>query len=82
MVHKVLAIAQNAIMSVAKKVKDNIIHMINATVIMMQPTVLENPVAYLPCTLLKVPNGLVIKQVCIPSGKLKTAKLPPKLAKA
>ena len=80
-VHNTLAIAQNAIILVAKKVKDNVLHMMTAPVIVLQPTVLQDPTANLACTLLKVPNAFVIKQVCIPTGKLKAVKPQPKPAK-
>ena len=61
LVHNALAIAQNAIISVAKKVEDNIVHIMTAPIIALQPTILQNPVANPLCTLLKAPNTLVIK---------------------
>ena len=60
-VHNVLAIAQKAIILVAKKVENNILCVITAPVIMLQPTTLQDPMANPPHTLLKVPNAFVIK---------------------
>ena len=82
LVHNVLAIAQSTIVLVAKKVEAIVLCMITAPVIVPQPTALQNPAANQPFTLLKAPNALVIKQVCMLSGKLKAAKPYPKLAKA
>ena len=55
------AIAQDTIMSMAKNIKDNVLHMMTALFIVLQPTVLQNPVAHPSFALLKVPNALVIK---------------------
>ena len=77
-----LAIAPNAIVSVAKKFEDNVLHMMIAPVIALQLTVPQNPVANPPHALLEAPNALVIKLVCMPTGKLKAAKLWPSPAKA
>ena len=60
-VHNVLAAAWNTIVSVAKKVKDNVLHMMTAPVIVLQSAVPQNPVANPPHTLLRSPNALVIK---------------------
>ena len=60
-VHNVLPIVQNAIMPIAKKVKQNILHMMTMHIIMPQPATLQNPVTNLICTVLKAPNALVIK---------------------
>ena len=78
-VHNVLAVAWNAVISVAFKFVDNIVCVVIALVIMMQPTVDPSPATKLPYTLLKAPKALVIKQVCILSRKLKDSKLWPKL---
>ena len=79
-VHNVLNIAQNTITLVAKKVEDNVLYVMIVPVIEPQPGILQNPAANLLHALLKAPNILVIKQVCMPLGKLKAAKLWPKLA--
>ena len=50
----------------------------NEKVIALQPAVPSNPMASLLCTTLKVLNTLVIKQVHIPSRKLKATKPQPK----
>ena len=59
--HNVAAIAQDAIVWVDKKVEDNILHMILAPVVMLQPAALQDPAAYPLYALLKAPNALVIK---------------------
>ena len=61
LVHNVLAITWNSIISVAKKVEDSILYMMTAPVITLQPSTLQDPVANLPRALFKVPNALVIK---------------------
>ena len=61
LVHNVLAVAQNTIISVAKKVEDNILDVITILVIALQSTALQNPVASPLHTLLRAPNTLVIK---------------------
>ena len=61
LVHNAPAIAQNAIISVAKKVEDNVLHMMTAPVIAPQPAIPQDIAANLPCALLKTPNALVIK---------------------
>ena len=66
----------------AKKVEDNILHMVTATVIVPQPTAPQDPAANPPHTLLKAPNALVIKYICMPMGNLKAVKLWSKPAKA
>ena len=82
LVHNAPAIAQNAIVSIAKKFKDNALYVMTAPVIAPQPTMLQNSVANPPCALLKAPNSLVIKQVHMPSGKFKAAKPWTELAEA
>ena len=82
LVHNVPVVSQNSIMFVPKKVEDNVLHMMTTTVIAPQPTLPSNPAANPLCTLLKVPNALVIKQVHMLSHKLKVAKPQTKLAKA
>ena len=61
LVHNVLMAAQNAIVSIAREVKGNILYMMTALVIAPQPTVLQTPAATPLHTLLRVPNALVIK---------------------
>ena len=80
--HNLLAIAWNSIVSVAKKIEDNMLHIMTVQVIALQPTVPQNPVANPLYALFKVPNALVIKWVHMPMGNLKAAKPWPKLAKA
>ena len=82
LVDNALAIAQSTIVSVAKKVEDNVLCMMTTPVFVPQPTVLQNPAANLPCALLKAPNALSTKQICLPLGKLKATKQRPKLTKA
>ena len=60
-VHNVLAIAQNTIMFIAKKIEESILCMITGPVLAIQLAAPQNPVANPPCTLLKVPKTLVIK---------------------
>ena len=59
--HNVLTSTYNAVVSVAKKVKDNILCVMTAPVVTPPPTSLKTPEANLPGILLKVPNALVIK---------------------
>ena len=59
--HNMLTAASNAIVSEAKKVKDNVLHMMNAPVITPPSAMLNTTVTNPPGTLLKVPNALVIK---------------------
>ena len=82
LVHNVVALTQNAIMSVASKVKDNVLLVMTTLVIVLQNTMPSNPVANPPHALLKAPNALVIRQVCIASGKLEATKLWRELAEA
>ena len=60
-VQNVLTAAQNAIVSIAKKVEDNVLHIITMPVIMPPSTTPKNPIANPPGTLCRVPNALVIK---------------------
>ena len=61
LVRNVLAIARNAIVSVVKKVENNILHVITTPVFMLQPTLLQDPVTNPLYALFKAPNTLVIK---------------------
>ena len=61
LVHNVLTAARNTIVSVVKKVEDNILHMMNALDVMPPSTALKTPEASLLGVLPKVPNALVIK---------------------
>ena len=54
------AVTYNAIVSIAPKVEDNILHIMAGPVFIPQPTTLSNPAAKLPHALLKAPNALVI----------------------
>ena len=60
-VHNAPTTAQNAIVSIAKKVKDNVLHVMTTLVITLPPTVLQTPAADPLHTLLRVPNALIIK---------------------
>ena len=82
LVHNVLAAAHNAIVSVAKKVKDNVLHVMTMPVIMLPSAMPKTPAANPPGALPKVPNALVIKYVYIPTGRLKVAKPWPEPTKA
>ena len=82
LVHNVPAAARNAIVSIAKKVKDNVLRVMTAPVIMLPSAVPKTPVSNPPDTLPKVSNALVIKQVHMPLGRLKVAKLWPELTEA
>ena len=61
LVHNLLTAAQTAVVSIVKKVKDNILCIITAPVIMLPSTLPQTPAAKLPHTLLRVPKTLVIK---------------------
>ena len=82
LVHNVPTAGQNAIVFVAKKIEDNILHVMTVPIITPPSALLKTPEANPPGALLRVPNALVIKQVCMPMGRLKAAKLRPELAKA
>ena len=60
-VHNVPTAAQNAIVSVAKKVEDNILHVMTAPVVMPPSATLKTPETNPPGVLPKAPNALVIK---------------------
>ena len=60
-VHNVLTAAQNAIVSMAKKVKDNVLHVMTVPVITPPSAMPKIPEANPPGVLPKVPNALVIK---------------------
>ena len=60
-VHNVLTAAQNAIVSIAKKVKDNVFYVMTAPVVTPPSTAPKTPEANLPGILPKAPNALVIK---------------------
>ena len=75
-------IAQNAAVSIALKVKDNLLHIMIVPVIVLQPTVPFNPMANLLHTLIKVPNALIIKQAWMLYSKLKAINIRLGLAEA
>ena len=81
-VHNALTVAYNAVVYIVLNADNNILCIMIVPVIALQLDALSNPAANLLPTLLKAPNALVIKQVCIPSGKLKAKKSKSKLAKA
>ena len=68
-------ISQNAMVSKAQKVEDNVLQMMTMPVIALQPTVPSNLVPNLPCTLFNGPNALIFKQVRLLSSKLEAMKL-------
>ena len=61
LVHNAPMAARNAIVSVAKKVEDNILHVMTAPVVTPPSAVPKTPEANPPGILPKVPNALVIK---------------------
>ena len=61
LVHNVLTAAQNAVVSMAKKVEDNVLCVMTALVIMPPSAVPKTPEANLLGVLSKAPNALVIK---------------------
>ena len=62
LVHNVLTAAQNAIVSIAKKVKDNILHVMTAPVIMpVHPPCCKPQWPTHLHALLRAPNALIIK---------------------
>ena len=60
-VHNVPTAAQNNIVSMAKKVKDNVLCVMTAPVIRTPYATLKTPESNLPGVLPKATNGLVIK---------------------
>ena len=61
LVHNVTTAAQNTVVSIVKKVKDNILYVITVPVITPPSAALKTPVSNLKGTLLRAPNTLVIK---------------------
>ena len=61
LVHNAPASAWNAVVSMAHKVKDNILLVMTVPVIVLQPTTPSNLAADPLHVLLKVPNALIIK---------------------
>ena len=61
LVHNALMAARNAVVSVAKNAKDNILCVMTAPVVMPPSTTPKTPEANLLGVLLKAPNALVIK---------------------
>ena len=61
LVHNMLNAAQNAIVSMAKKVEDNILHVMIVLVFTPPSAMPKNPVANLLRALLRALNILVIK---------------------
>ena len=61
LVHNVLMAARNTIVSMAKKVEDNILHVMIAPVVTPPSAVPNTPEADPPGVLPKAPNALVIK---------------------
>ena len=61
LVHNMPTAAWNAIVSMAKKVEDNTLHIMTTLVIMPPSTGPKTPAPNPPCALLKTPNTLVIK---------------------
>ena len=61
LVHNVPTTAHNAIISMAKKVEDNVLCAITMLVITPPSTALKSPETNPPSTLLRAPNALVIK---------------------
>ena len=61
------------------KVKDNVVRVILVQVFIKQSTTAPSLAYKLLQAMVKVLNALVIKQGCMPSGKLKATKLLPEL---
>ena len=61
LVHNVLTVARNAVVSMAKKVEDNILRVMTAPVVTPPSAMPTTPEANLPGVLPKAPNVLVIK---------------------
>ena len=61
LVHNALMAARNAVMSMAKKVKDNVLHVMTAPVVTLPSAVPTTQEADSPGVLPKAPNALVIK---------------------
>ena len=61
LVHNVLTAACNAIVSIAKKVNDNVLCMMTTLVIVLHSSMLQTPVANPLHALLRVSNALIIK---------------------
>ena len=61
LVHNAPTAAHNAVVSVAKKVEDNVLHVMTAPVIMLPSAMPTTPEADPPGVLPKAPNTLVIK---------------------
>ena len=60
-VHNVPTAAHNAIVSVARKVEDNILHVMTVPVITLPSAALKAPATDPLSALLRVPNALIIK---------------------
>ena len=60
-VHNVPTACRNAVVSVAKKVEDNVLRVMTTPVVTPPSTMPKTPEANLPGVLLKAPNALVIK---------------------
>ena len=60
-VHNAPMAARNAVMSMAKKVKDNVLRVMTILVVTPPSTVLKTPEANPPGVLPKAPNALDIK---------------------
>ena len=60
-VHNTPMAARNAVVSMAKKVEDNVLRVMTAPVVMLPSAVPKTPEANPPGILPKAPNALVIK---------------------
>ena len=61
LVHNVPTAAQNAIVSVPKKVEDNVLHVMTTLVIKLSSAMPQTPAVNPPSALLRAPNALIIK---------------------
>ena len=61
LVHNVPTAARNAVISMAKKVEDNVLHVMTMPVIMPLSTAPKSPATNPLSTLLRAPNALIIK---------------------
>ena len=61
LVYNVLMAARNTVVSIAKKVEDNVLHVMTTPVIMPPSAMLQTPVANQLHTLPRAPNALIFK---------------------
>ena len=82
LVHNAPTTARNAIVSIAKKVEDNVLWVMTVPVITLPSAMPKFPATNPLSTLLRTPNALIIKWVHMPTGRLKVAKPQAELTEA